>query len=71
MFASLVLLGIAQDCSLGHYLTSSRAETSKTKKQKMNMAQIRAKQPQIGTKMRFSRIFFLTYFIKRGKILLN
>ena len=27
-FASLVFLVIAQDCSLGEYLTSSRAETS-------------------------------------------
>ena len=36
---SLVLLHIAQDCSLGQCLTSSRAETSKKEKK---MAQIEA-----------------------------
>ena len=36
-FASLVFLAIAQDCSLGHCLPSSRAETYKKK----NVAQIR------------------------------
>ena len=40
--ASLVFLDIAQDCSLGQCLTSSRAETSKKKVKKKFITQIGA-----------------------------
>ena len=48
---------------MGQCLASSRAETSKKKKEKekeKNVARIRVQQAQIGAKMRFSSIFFLT-----------
>ena len=63
-FTSIVFLDIAQDCSLGQCITSSSTETSKK-----IVPQILAQQTRIGPKWGFPA--FSSYFIKRGKILLN
>ena len=67
-FASLVFLDIAQDCSLGQCLTSSRAETSKKnlwpKLGKLGPNRSGSGQNEVSQN-------FLSYFIKRGKISLN
>ena len=64
-FVSLVFLDIAQDCSFGQCLTSSRVETSKN-----NVWPILApSRPKSIANEVFQH--FLSYFIKREKILLN
>ena len=66
-FASLVFVNIAQDCSLGQCLTSSKAETSK-KKKKM-WPKLGPTRPKLRLKWGF--LAFSSYFIKSQKISLN
>ena len=66
MFASLVFLDITQDCSLGQCLTSSGAETSTKKFCDSNSGLTDPNRSQ-----NFVFHYFLFYFIKRGKTLLN
>ena len=57
-FTLLVFLDIAQDCSLGKCLTSLRAETSKTKKQKQKYYPNNFKFCAVMTNYNYVKLYF-------------